>query len=207
MLENIIKQAAKELREREEVRREVLSKARSARLTSKQSILLIHNGSYVDAEEKIQKAKDQVKDLKTIVTKHTGFEGYDEVQAAREEYAEAAILNCLITERRFPTPEDLEVPTYTFLLGLGDVVGELRREALDALRQGDLEEAEARFKQMEHIYLSLVSMEEPSLLLGGLRRKIDIARSLIERTWSELTAESSRRRLGRAINELADRLN
>ncbi len=93
----------------------------------------------------------------------------------------------------------------SYLLGLGDVPGELRRQALDALRLGDIETAEARLSTMEEIYLSLVTMEEVALL-KGLRRKLDIARGVIERTRSEVTAEAGRRRLGESVRRLTDRL-
>ncbi len=93
----------------------------------------------------------------------------------------------------------------SYLLGLGDVPGELRRQALDALRLGDIETAEARLSTMEEIYLSLVTMEEVALL-KGLRRKLDIARGVIERTRSEVTAEAGRRRLGESVRRLTERL-
>lgn len=58
---------------------------------------------------------------------------------------------------------------------------------------------------MEEIFLHLVAMEDVSLL-KGLRRKLDIARSLIEATRSEVTAETGRRRLAETLEGLADRL-
>ena len=104
----------------------------------------------------------------------------------------------------FP-PEEITVPHYSYLLGLGDVPGELRRQALDALRVGDLDLAESRLVMMEHIYLNLVSMDETHLL-KGLRRKMDITRGVIERTRSEVTAEVGRRRLNESVERLYERL-
>ena len=53
--------------------------------------------------------------------------------------------------------------------------------------------------------MSLMTMEEVPLL-KGLRRKLDIARGVIERTRSEVTAEVGRRRLGESVRRLSDRL-
>lgn len=207
MLEDIVKRAAAELRRRERARDEALSWARRVRMLSKQAILLIHNGALNDAEAKIEEAKQLLGELEPHLREHAELGGFGEVQAAREEYAEASILYGLKSAESFPNPEAVSVPLYAYLLGLGDVVGELRREALDSLRVGDLEAAEAELRLMEQIYLSLVSVEEASLLLKGLRRKLDVARGVIERTRGELTAEAGRRRLGESLKQLTERLD
>jgi len=98
------------------------------------------------------------------------------------------------------------VPINSYIMGLADVPGELRRQALDALRVGEMERAETLLLRMEEIYLSLVSMEEATLL-KGLRRKLDIARGVIERTRSEVTAEAGRRRLDESVRRLTEKLD
>jgi predicted translin family RNA/ssDNA-binding protein len=50
-------------------------------------------------------------------------------------------------------------------------------------------------------------MEEASLLLKGLRRKVDVCRMVNERTRAEITTEVSRERLRRQLGELGDRLD
>ncbi len=122
-----------------------------------------------------------------------------------EEYAEASIIHGLRASNAFPSPEEIGVSTSIYLMGLGDVPGELRRQALDALRLGDLGRAESLLETMERIYLSLISMEEAPYL-RGLRRKLDVARGVIERTRSEITAEVGRRRLDESVRRLAERL-
>jgi len=207
VLREVVERATAKLRAREKARDEVLSRARRARMLSKQAILLIHNGALSEAEAKIQEAERLLGETEPHVKEHAELGGFDEVRAAREEYAEASILHGLKTSEAFPAPEEIGVPLYAYLLGLGDVVGELRRDALEAMRVGDLESAEAELGVMEHIYLSLISLEEASLLLGGLRRKLDIARGVIERTRGELTAEAGRRRLSETVKALAEKLD
>ena len=207
MMEEVMKRAAAELRAREKARDEVLSRARRARMLSKQAIMLIHNDDHVEAEAKLEEAKKLLDEVEAQLKEHVELGGFEAVYAAREEYAEAYILHELKMAAAFPRPEAVGVPLYTYLLGLADVVGELRRDALDSLRVGDLEAAEADLRLMEHVYLSLVSMEEVSLLLKGLRRKLDVARGVIERTRGELTAEIGRQRLSKSIEQLVDRLD
>lgn len=206
MLEEIVKRAVAELRAREKARDEVLNRARRARMLSKQAVLLIHNDNMTEAMKRIDDARRLVEEISSIMGESPQLGGFGEFQAAEEEYAEASILYGLKTSGAFPPPEAVGVPPRTYLLGLGDVVGELRREALDKLRVGDVDAAEAELKLMEGIYLSLLSMEEASLLLRGLRRKLDIARGVIESTRGELTTEAGRRRLGKSIQELMERL-
>jgi predicted translin family RNA/ssDNA-binding protein len=76
---------------------------------------------------------------------------------------------------------------------LGDVLDELRWEALDALRIGDLVKAEGYFQRMEEIY-HLVAMED-SGPLKEVRQRLDIACSIIEATRSEVMAEMGHKHL------------
>jgi predicted translin family RNA/ssDNA-binding protein len=74
------------------------------------------------------------------------------------------------------------------------------------LRNGDLEAAEENLTTMEQIYLNLTEMEEASLLLKGLRRKLDVVRMVNERTRAEITTEVSRERLRKQLAKTGDRL-
>ncbi len=205
MLEEIVKRAAEELRLREQAIDEVMDRARKARVLSKQVILHVHSESINEAKEKLEEAGDLLREMTEFINEYVEIGRFDEVSAAQEEYAEASIIFKLKTLNAFPSLGEVGVSSSTYLMGLGDVPGELRRQALDALRMGDLEKAEALLNTMEKIYLSLVSMEETPFL-RGLRRKLDIARGVIERTRSELTAEAGRRRLDESVKQLSKKL-
>ena len=205
MLEEIVKRAAEELRLRERAIDEVMGRARRARVLSKQAILQVHGGAVEEAEERLHEAGRNLREMDEYVRERPGLGRFDQVNAAREEYSEARILLGLKESGKFPNPEAVGVPLEAYLRGLGDVPGELRRQALDALRVGELERAESLLETMEGIYLSLVSMEETPFL-KGLRRKLDIARGVIERTRSEITAEVGRRRLDESVKRLTEKL-
>lgn len=200
-LQNIINQATYELQAREKARDEVLARARKARQLSKQAILLDHNNQQEKAQVNLTEARRLLEETKPHIYVHSELDQYEEVEAAYEEHAEAIILHTLLEKGKYPSPEDAAVTPTRYLLGLGDVPGELRREALDALRTGDLEQAEIYLDCMEQIYLHLVAMEDASLL-KGLRRKLDITRAVIEATRSEVTAETGRRRLSEQLKRL-----
>jgi translin len=205
LLEELVKRAAEELRLKERAIDEVMGRARKARVLSKQAILHIHGGAVEEAWERLHEAGRNLREMDEYVRERPTLGRFDQVNAAREEYSEARILLGLKESGKFPSPEAVGVPLEAYLRGLGDVPGELRRQALDALRVGDLERAESLLETMEEIYLSLVSMEEAPFL-KGLRRKLDIARGVIERTRSEITAEVGRRRLDESVKRLTEKL-
>jgi translin len=206
LLEKILKRAVEDLKAREEARHEVLTLARRMRMRSKQAIMMMHVGDHEGAEVRLVEAKGSLEGFRLFAENFAELIEMSEVKAAWEEYAEASILLELKALGGFPAPDAIAVPLNAYILGLGDVVGELRREALDLLRVGDVEAAAASLRRMEQIYSSLMSVEEASVLLKGLRRKLDIARGVIERTRGELTAEAGRRRLTEHIRQMMDRL-
>jgi len=157
-------------------------------------------------DRRLDEARELLAGMDRIIDRHPEIGHYEQVAAAREEYAEAAILHGLNTDGGFPDPEEVGVPLQSYVMGLGDVPGELRRQALDGLRVGDMDLAVSRLETMQSIYINLVSMEEAPLL-KGMRRKLDIARGVIERTRSEITAEAGRRRLDESVKRLADKLD
>jgi translin len=203
-LQNIINQATEELQAREKARDEALSRARKARQLSKQAILLDHNNQPDKAQTNITEARRLLDETQPHIDAHPELDQYEELEAAHEEHAEATILHTLLQTDTYPTPQQAAATPTRYLLGLGDVPGELRREALDALRTGNLEQAEHHLNRMEQIYLHLVAMEDASLL-KGLRRKLDITRAVTEATRSEITAETGRRRLSNQLKHLTEK--
>ena len=115
--------------------------------------------------------------------------------AALQEYSEANIFLGLIEESRFVTSKEINVPSVDYVLGLADVVGEYRRLALDALREGDAEKGEKCLKTMDEIYIELMALDEAYMLVPGLRRKCDVARRIIESTRGDVTQEVRRKAL------------
>ena len=206
MLDEIIRQASDQLLSREKARDEAYSRARKARTLSKQAILLLHMGDTVKAQVNLNNAIQLLAELEEYIEVHPEIAFYDAVTAAKQEYSEASILYGLNTDTGYPSPEQLGVSSTDYILGLADVPGELRRQTLDHLRAGDLESAEKNLALMEEIYLNLTSVEEISLFLKGLRRKLDVTRNVNERTRAELTIEASRERLRRKLTEVSKKL-
>ena len=85
------------------------------------------------------------------------------------------------------TVDEVGVESVNYLAGLGDVTGELRRHILDLIRAGRAAEGEYFLGIIEEIYYLLMLFDYPDAITRGLRRKSDLARSMLERTRGDLT--------------------
>ena len=201
-LKEILENIQKELSGRETVREEVQRDMRKASRLSKQAIQVTHQKRFDDAKAMLKEAKSLFVKLQETAKDYPYLLYSGSVGAAFEEHAEAHILLTLIQEDRFVTPKEIDVPVTPYVLSLGDVVGELRRRALDLIRRGNVEEAEKTLERMEHIYSELTALDDAYIIIKGLRRKGDVARRLIEITRGDITIEVRRSALERSISKL-----
>ena len=133
------------------------------------------------------------------------YAGY--TQDALKEYAEASIVYALLDGPNLPSPEDLGLEASTYLQGLAETVGELRRRCLDVLLKGDFQEAQRLLGYMNNIYDVLVTMDYPDAITNGLRRQTDNARGIIEKTRGDVTFSLRGQDLTQAISILSKQLN
>lgn len=205
-LKSLLNSLEKELREREKIKEEVQKIMRKATQLSKRAIVLTHQKEIKEAKKLLEEAKSLFGKLRKICVQYPDMFYSGIVNAAFQEYAEANILIGIIEKEEFVSPAEIEVPVIDYILGLADVIGELRRQALDALRHRNLAYAEKCLKNMEMIYLELMAMDEGFILVPGLRRKCDVARRIIETTRGEITVEARRSSLEEAIRRLEEKL-
>ena len=185
----------KELTQKDEVRESAQQSMRKVTSLSKQAILFIHQKKYRKAKELIENSKEIISRLQATAKKHPSIIYSGMFSAALQEYAEANIFLELIQNSRFVTPNELNVPSADYVLGLADTIGEYRRLTLDALREGNAEKGEECLKIMDEIYIELMAMDEAYMLVPGLRRKCDVARKIIESTRGDVTQEVRRKAL------------
>jgi translin len=156
---------------------------------------LIHQKRFEEAENTIQKAKDLISSLQSLAREFPEIVYGGMFSAALQEYSEANIFLRLVEGAKFISPKDIDVPPIDYVLGLGDVVGEFRRLALDALREGDVKKGEECLQTMDEIYIELMALDEAYMLVPGLRHKSDVARRIIEATRGDITQEVRRKSL------------
>ncbi|MGI0155996.1 MAG: hypothetical protein ACREDE_07705 [Thermoplasmata archaeon] len=104
---------------------------------------------------------------------------------AFQEAVEAVLLGAIADGTPLPGPSDLGVDPEPYLLGLGDVVGEVRRRVLDRLGRDDLAGAEGDLALMERLTRTLLRFDTTRAIVP-LKPKQDTARALLERTRGEV---------------------
>ena len=194
-LKTVLEKVKLELIEKDKIKDDAYEKMRKATSLSKQSILLIHQKRLEEARKAISGAEEIITALQAFAEDCPEIVYGGMFSAALQEYSEANILLKLLEESVFVSAENIKVPSGDYVLGLADVVGELRRLALDALREGEVKKAEKWLGIMDEIYLELLALDEAYMLVSGLRHKNDIARRIIETTRGDVTQEVRRKSL------------
>jgi translin len=188
-------------------RDKALAQARQLTRACSLAIRAVHRDDANEMNERLAEAHKLAETLTTDLQDHPDlfFAGY--TQDALKEYVEANVTCALIQNQPLLTPEELGVVNATYLNGLAEVVGELRRRILDILRHGYSEEAERLLGYMDEIYSVLVTIDYPDAITNGLRRQTDIARSIIEKTRGDITFSLRGEHLEQAIGRLSAQLN
>lgn len=186
--------------ERHEARETALGASRDATRAAANAIRAIHRGDTDRADELIVRSRAALDRAVSAADRHPDVLWGGFVQDAAKEYAEARITAAAVRGEPWPTVEQVDVDDGSWLHGLAETVGELRRRCLDLIRGERLDEAERLLETMDDILSALVTIDVPDGLTRGLRRATDVARSITERTRGDLTNALGQRRLREALD-------
>lgn len=186
-LESIANQIREGFAAKDAAREKVLPLCREAIRHCGNAIRAVHRREFDQAKQLLKSARNLLTEAErgTADYDELGYAGF--VRDARKEFAEGSITLALVTGKRLPDPDGLGIDAVAYLNGLGEAVGELRRYLLDSMRRGDLSQGEEILSAMDDIYNTLVTMDFPDAITGGLRRTTDMVRGVLERTRSDLT--------------------
>lgn len=205
-LDSISERIHQDFEARTKARDHALSQARTLTRYCANAIRAVHRDEFDQAQENIDRATTIARALHSDLNQYPDlyYAGY--TQDALKEYAEASIVYALVNNADLPDPQDLNLENSTYLNGLAETVGELRRRCLDILRQGYSKEAERLLNQMDNIYGVLITMDYPNAITGGIRRQTDIVRGITERTRGDLTLSLRQEHLEKTMQQLEGRL-
>ena len=105
-----------------------------------------------------------------------------ELKANRDKLARGHVVEAKLDSGRGPVATVL---IQEGTLRAGDAVGELRRYVLGCLKDGRLDDARKYYGKMEVLYNFISEFHYPKAVVD-VRRKKDVARSLLEKTLGEL---------------------
>lgn len=205
-LDLIAEQVREQFDARTAARDQALTQARALTRYCSQAIRAVHRDEDETMQAQLDEARKLADSLRAVVAAFPDiyYAGY--TQDALKEYVEANVTCALIKDQPLIGPQELGVEYNTYLNGLAEVIGELRRRCLDILRHGYSAEAERLLTLMDDIYAILVTMDYPDAITNGLRRQTDIARNIIEKTRGDITFSLRGEHLERAIGRLSEQM-
>jgi translin len=199
-LKNIFSELTESLDKLDLDREEILKISRIIIRDCSIAIKSIHREEFDQYKVKIQSVKNNHEKLTRLVNKTPGI-FYKYLKTPEQEYAEAVAFYTIILKKALPTPSEMKIDPLNFALGLADVIGELRRYALDNIRNSQVEDLNEILENMDDIYSNLFSLDYPSGLTQDLRQKTDRARLIIEKTRGDISISLQMNDLKRCIQD------
>ena len=161
------------------------------------SIIAAHKGDLRLAKQKIKNAELVLK--KNQKKAKDDFKKY--LITPEQELVEACSFLAVIENKEIPSLKSMKVSKESYILGLLDCIGELKRLMLDNIRKDKLKEANRIFNVMENLYLILYPFAMFDKIVKEARRKLDVNRSLVEESRAIITEEIRRNHFVKALTE------
>jgi len=190
-----------ELTERNSDREKALSVSREVIRFSANAIRAVHRGDFDDARELIRKGDSRLRDADHIQESSPSIYSAGFMSDARKEFTEANVTLAVISGADIPSIADLKVDAAAYINGMAEVIGELRRYILDALRRDEVDGCREFMDVMDEMYGVLVTIDFPEGVTSGLRRNTDAMRGVLERTRGDLTMALRQRSLETRLTE------
>jgi len=161
------------------------------------SIIAVHKGDLRLAKQKLKKAEVVLKKNQ----KKAGDKFQKYIITPEQEFVEAHSFLAVVENKEIPSLKSLKVSEVSYVLGLLDCIGELKRLVLDNIRKGQLEKADRIFDVMENLYQTLYPFALYDKIVKEARRKLDVNRILVEETRAVITEEIRRNHFVKALTE------
>jgi translin len=191
------------LKDMQDPREKLIKGTRDVVMLCSKSIVAMHHSQLEDAKSKMDQAKTMLEEFR----KYARQDLYRYIAVAEQELVEAYALRAVMDHKPMPSMKDLDVTGESYLTGLLDCVGEIKRLVYDRMSSGNEEDAEKLFATMEEIYNAIYPFAVYDNIVSGLRRKLDVARMLIEDIRATVTEESRRKALIEAVDSFEKRIS
>lgn len=205
-LDKIVNKIEKSIDDKDKIREQALRSSREIIIGCRKAIQLIHQKKMKNASTNIKQASVKLIGLYDMTQNHPDLYHAGFVENAAQEFVEANCFYNIMQGKDLPDPDKIQTTYSSYLLGLCDLVGELRRTALDSIRHGKAKIADKYLDMMEEIYDVIIRFDYPSGLIP-IKKKQDMVRSLIEKTRGELAVASCERRIEYRTDEFRGMLD
>ena len=189
----------------DKTREKLLELTRKTVRLSSWAIVQVHRGQIPKAKTTLRDAKERIGQIRGLLNERSEFKQVGYVIVAFQEFSEAKILLSYASRKRLLSQREVGVDWMPYVLGLLDFIGELRRMTMDQLKAGKLKEAEGTFESMEALFEDLLSLDRTSIV-PTFRRKMDVAKKLVEATRADVVADIRRSSLEKTMKNLEKRM-
>lgn len=205
MLSNVqtdVEEINRKFKDIEERRNAIIKGTRDATILCSKAIVSMHSHKKNESTEYIEKAKKLLKQFKEL--------GKDDLQKylyiAEQEFVEAYCLFSIAENSVIPDKRSLEVSDTSYVMGLLDCIGEIKRMIIDKIRSEGTSNVNALFELMDKIYGTIYPLAVYDNLMPGLRKKLDVSRILIENVRAIITEEKRRTIMIEKIDEFEKKI-
>ncbi len=159
----------KEMESFDAVRENIIAMSREIVRLSKKVIYSVHRKDMKEAESAVAEIKKSVKNIiKSSEDSELEYSGSRRI--ALQEFVEAICYYEYVKNGKIPSHKEIGVDAESFLLGLCDLSGELVRNAVNGVIEGDYKNAQDVKEFIEELYWELSQFDFRN---GDLRRKYD----------------------------------
>ncbi len=189
---------SKKLVKIQDAREFLLKNSREVIVLCSKAIILAHSGKNDEAKKILKNAENLLKKYRTKLSPE--ISRY--LITAEQEFVEASCFISIIEKKPIPSEKKMNVMSESYVLGLMDCIGELKRTVFDKIRVGQVDEAIRIFEIMEELYMNLYPFSLYDKVVKEARKKMDVARILVEDVRVSITEEKRRSELLRTIEKL-----
>ena len=192
----------KKFKDVEERRNAIIKGTRYATILCSKAIVSLHSHKKKESMEYIEKAKNLLQQFREL--------GKDDLQkylyVAEQEYVEAFCLFSIAEDSVIPGMRSLEVSDVSYVMGLLDCIGEIKRMIIDKIRAEGTSNVNALFELMDKIYGTIYPLAVYDNLMPGLRKKLDVSRILIENVRAIITEEQRRTKMIEMLEHFEEKI-
>lgn len=189
-----------ELKSIEERRERLISGTRKVVNLCGKSIVALHRNEVIEAGKKIDEARLLLNEFRPYAK--TDLQKY--MADAEQEFVEASMLKSICDNSPLPLREELNVSGPSYITGILDSIGEIKRLVYDRMRTSQTADVARLFDLMQDLYNAVYPLAVYDNIIPGLRRKLDISKMITEDVRAAVTEDSRRELMINALKELEE---
>ncbi len=182
-------------------REKSLKMSREVTRLSSRAIKKIHQGELEESRKLLEQAISMLIAARQELIKFPEIQYAGFLHNAEKELIEGLIFYRILKEKSLFIPDFNVFDRISFMHGLAEAMGELRRHILDKIRTDETDELEAWLSFMDEVYYFLSSFDYPDVITRGLRRSVDVLRQILEKTRADITLVLAQKSLEKKLEK------